>query len=305
MDGSRFEIDDDSFARAASSVGPGTGTSQLVIARRGELVVDVVVDPQPVDVYAVQKGLVSAMFGIAEERGLLLLDDAVSATLGAGWTQLPRVAEERLTIRRVLDMTTGMDDELRPLGEVGATWRYNNIAYNYLKTVLETVTDRTLAEVTDEWLLEPLGMAATRWVERAVFRPDGRPVTGLLSTARDLIRFGAMVLAGGDGIVPSDHVASFGRPGSDENPAWGLCWWSNDQPCHRLPGRESERRDGSLIPDAPADMIVARGAIENRLYVVPSLDLVVAHTATPVGGERPPPFDHPFWEVLTGANRSR
>ena len=46
-------------------------------------------------------------------------------------------------------------------------------------------------------------------------------------------------------------------------------------------------------------MIVARGALENALYVVPSLDLVVARTAVPV--RRPPgapSFDREFWRLL-------
>ena len=300
MRGERLEITASSLERAASIAGEEAGTAQLVIAHRGEVVVEEVVDAEPVDVYAVQKGLVSVMFGIAEECGLLRLDDPVGDVLGAGWTELPSADETRLTIRTVLDMTTGMDDGLRPHGDVGVSWRYNNIAYNYLKTALEIVTGRSMDDVTRDWISAPLGMVATGWVERPVLRPDGKPVTGLLSTAGDLARFGAMVLAGGNGVAPSDDLASLGRPGSEENPAWGRCWWNNDQQHHRLPGREADVRIGPLVPAAPADMIAARGALENRLYVVPSLDLVVAHTAKPVGGERPPPFDRPFWELLTG-----
>ena len=41
--------------------------------------------------------------------------------------------------------------------------------------------------------------------------------------------------------------------------------------------------------------------MENRLFVVPSLDLVVARAAKPVErGERPVPFDRRFWELLAG-----
>ena len=277
------------------------GTAQLVIADRGGVLVDESHEAEPVDVYAVQKGLVSVLFGIAQERGLLRLDDPVSAYLGTGWTQLPRAAEARLHIGTVLDMTTGVDDELRPLGEIGVSWRYDNISYNHLKTVLETVTGRSLTEISHEWLFEPLDMGSTGWVDRSVRLPDGRPISGLLSTARDLARFGAMVLVGGDGVAPPDYLRQLGRPGSHENPAWGLCWWNNDQTHHRFPRRESELRRGVVTPEAPTDMISARGAMENYLYVVPSLGLVVARTAKPVErGRRPVRFDRPFWQAMTG-----
>ena len=111
----------------------------------------------------------------------------------------------------------------------------------------------------------------------------------------------AMVLRGGDDMAPSAYLASLGRPGSAENPAWGLCWWNNSQAYHRLPRTESEVRPGPVFPGAPADTMAARGAAENRLFVVPSLDLVVARTVEPTPGERPAPFDARFWELLTGA----
>lgn len=276
-----------------------SGTAQLVLVRGGQTLVDEVFEPACVDVYAVQKGLVSVMFGIAEHRDLLSLDDPVSDYLGTGWTQLPPAAEAEVRVRTVLDMTTGMDDELRPCGQVGVSWRYDNITYNCLKLVLEVVTGRSLNEVSQAWLFEPLGMVSSRWLDRKVLRPDGGAITGLTSTARDLAAFGAMVLSGGNGVAPTDFLASLGRPGSEENPSWGLCWWNNDQTHHRLPRRESNLRIGPVAPGAPPDMIALRGAMENRLYVVPSLELVVARTATPAErGTRPIPFDEPFWSAL-------
>ena len=279
------------------------GTAQLVIARGADLLADEAFSPEPTDVYAVQKGLVSVMFGMAQDRGLLDLDDPVSDHLGAGWTHLEASDEGRLTVRAVLDMTTGLDAELRPLGAVGVTWRYDNVSYNYLKTVLEVVTGLPLPELSRAWVFDPLGMGSTHWVERSVVRPDGKAITGLVSTARDLARFGTMVLRRGDGLVPPAYVASLGRPGSEDNPAWGLCWWNNDQAHHRLPRAEAEVRTGPVVPGAPADTITARGAAENRLFVVPSLDLVVARTFAPVAGERPDAFDAGFWAALSSGDR--
>ncbi|MEM7286068.1 MAG: serine hydrolase [Actinomycetota bacterium] len=297
MSGAEFSLTAASIAGAVAFAREA-GTGQLAMVQGDQVVVDEVYEDEAVDVYAVQKGLVSVLFAIAAHRGLLRLDDPVSHHLGPGWTHLPPQAELRLTIRTVLNMTTGMDDELRPSGEVGVTWRYDNVTYNYLKTALEVATGLSLAEVSDAWLFGPLGMGSTRWVERSVLRPDGQAITALESTAVDLARFGSMVLQGGGDVAPRPYVASLGRPGSLENPAWGLCWWSNEAAHHRLPRRESELQDGPVVPGAPADTITARGAAENRLFVVPSLDLVVARTVKPVSGERPEPFDRPFWTLL-------
>ncbi len=65
--------------------------------------------------------------------------------------------------------------------------------------------------------------------------------------------------------------------------------------------KESELQRGSVTPEAPADAIVARGAMETRLFVVPSLELVLARTAMLVTrGTRPVLFDRPFWEAMVG-----
>lgn len=39
-----------------------------------------------VDVFAVQKGLISILIGIASEKGMLEIADAMNAQLGAGWS---------------------------------------------------------------------------------------------------------------------------------------------------------------------------------------------------------------------------
>ncbi|MEM7092295.1 MAG: serine hydrolase [Actinomycetota bacterium] len=295
----RIEIGNASIA-AAVDFAAEAQSAQLVIVRGADILVDQAWQPEPVDVFAVQKGLVSLLCGMAEGQGLLRLDDPVSALLGAGWTSLAEAAEQRLTIAAVLNMTTGMDDELAPLGEVGTSWRYNNVAYNYLKTALEAATGATLSEITRDWLLDPLGMASTRWVDREVMRPDGRPITALESTAADLVRFGAMVLGGGQEHVTAEYVDTLAQPGSEENPAWGRSWWNNGEHHHRLPRSESVNLPGPLIPEAPGDTILARGALENRLYIVPSLDLVIARTVTPSRSYEPVGFDRGFWSALLG-----
>jgi CubicO group peptidase (beta-lactamase class C family) len=282
-----------------------TGTSQLYIEQDGKVLLDEVIEEEPVDVFAVQKGILTLLMGIAEEKYLLEIIDPVNHHLDPEWTKLSPWDEAKLTIEILLNMTTGMDDELGPLGTIDKTWRYNNTAYNYLKKILCLHTGQSLDELSREWLFEPLAMVDTRWVERSQQLPDGTPVTGLLSTARDLAQVGLMVLNGGKvnggDVIPGHFLQQLARPGSDENPAWGLCWWNNDQDKYRIPMSEEKSQSGPAIPGAPSDLIAARGAFENYLYVVPSEDLVVARTAKPpTEKQQHPSFESEFWSLMVG-----
>ena len=283
-----------------------SGSAQLSVLVDGHVLVDEVFSDEAVDVYAVQKGILSLLTGIAVDRGLLGLDDPMHRHLPKGWTRLEPIAEGNLTIRHLLTMTTGMDDQLGPLGETGQSWRYNNTAYNYLKRVLCEITAHDLAGLSHEWLFDPLGMTLTRWVDRNARLPDGRSLTGMLSTASDLIRVGALVLGGGvfagHTIVSRDFLAAMALPGSTENPAWGLLWWNNATPAFRVPMREEKVHDGPIIPAAPADLVAARGAGENHLGVSAAARLVVARTALPrPAGERPIPSERGIYERLMAA----
>lgn len=281
-----------------------SGTAQLVVQQGDKTLLEYTAQEAPVDVFAVQKGLVSMLFGIAEEKYLLDISDNVNHHLAPEWTRLSPWDEAKLTIETLLQMTTGMDDELAPLGVIGETWRYNNTAYNYLKRLLEEQTGLTMNDLTTNWLLAPLGMSETSWQDRPQQLPDGRHLTGLLSTARDLIKVGQVILGGGQNLLAAHYMERMFTPGSVENPAWGLCWWLNNQPHFRVPMREEAIHPGPIIPSAPPDLVAARGAGENGLYVVPSQQLVVARTAMPRRPDavRPAPFEQAFWQLMAEAS---
>ncbi len=260
-------------------------SAQLCIwHRQGELV-NKSFDPAPVDVFAVQKGLLAILFGIAEDKYLLEVCENMNHHIDPEWTNLSPWDEAKLGIETLLTMTTGMDDELNPLGTINETWRYNNTAYNYLKKILCVHTDLTLNQLSQAWLFDVLCMSKTNWVDRPARLPDGTPFTGLTSTAEDLAKLGMLVLNEGqyDGsqLVAAHFLKQMVKPGSEQNPAWGYCWWNNHSSHYLIPMREEKVREGNLIPEAPNDLVAARGMLMNGLYVVPSLDLVVARTAMP------------------------
>ncbi len=284
-----------------------SGSAQLVVYEGDNCLLNEEFSPDPVDVYAVQKGLVALLIGKAQQDFLLETSDPVNHHLDPEWTGLGPWDEAKLTIETLLTMTTGMDDELKPLGEIGRSWRYNNTAYQYLKKILCQHTGLSLQALSEQWLLSPLGMQQTTWEDRAVTIPDGTPISGLMSTARDLAQIGRLVLGRGsfegNKLLTEDFFFDqLVAPGSEENPAWGFLWWNNRGSHYPIPMREETVVQGPIIPSAPDDLIAARGALQNHLSVSPSLNLVVARTTLmPAKGKRPAGFEDQFWQLLMAA----
>ena len=82
------------------------------------------------------KTLTSTMAGIAEQEGLLNINDKVSDYLGTGWTSAPLEKENLITNRHLLTMTSGLDDDLgddvspanlQYIADGGTRWAYHNV----------------------------------------------------------------------------------------------------------------------------------------------------------------------------------
>lgn len=264
------------------------------------------------DVASVQKSVVSFLIGIAVERRLVDVAAPVSRYLGSGWSAAPRDAESAVTIRHLLTMTSGLDDGLRPTAPAGTVWAYSlGPAWHMLKRVLARAAGRSLDDLSREWLFDVAGLHESSWVTRPAgpgpAYPDGTPFEGLVMSARDLARFGQVVLAGGEwagrpvGVAPA-YLADSLSPSSQLNPSYGYLWWLNGQAAHRSPF-DTTLVDGPLLPSAPADLVAASGAFGRLCHIVPSLDLVMVRLGGARDGllaadRRLPAV---LWEALTGS----
>ena len=254
------------------------------------------------DVASVQKSVVAVLLGMARARGLLDLEDPVAAH-EPGWTAASAEQESAVTIRHLLAMTTGLTPELAFEAEPGTTWRYNTPAYHHLLRIVAGAAGDDANAVTRNWLTGPLGMADSRWEPR----PWAQAAigTGFVTTARDLARFGLLILAGGvwrgEAIVEDTaYLAEMLRPSQALNPAYGLLWWVNGQASSLSWALPPEETAGPLIPSAPPDLVAAQGARDRKLYVVPSLDLVVARLGDN-GSTDASSFNDAFWWLLAQA----
>jgi CubicO group peptidase (beta-lactamase class C family) len=253
------------------------------------------------DVASVQKSVMAVLVGIAQHRGLLKLDDPVARHLGKGWSKASVEQEAAITVRHLLTMTSGLKDDLTFEAAAGTRWRYNTVAYSRLVPVVAAVAKQPANEFTRAWLTARIGMADSRWVGRALAGSDAAANSlGFATSARDLARFGLLILAHGrwndeSVIADRDYLHAALRPSQTLNPSYGYLWWLNGQ--MEVARGDGQRVKGPLIPSAPNDLVAALGAIDRKVYVVPSLELVV----TRLGNSAGPAFQNEFWRLLMDA----
>jgi CubicO group peptidase (beta-lactamase class C family) len=142
--------------------------------------------------------------------------------------------------------------------------------------------DETPARYLERRVLRRLGLSPQRYLrDRA-----GNPLlaTGWQLSARQWAKIGRCVLADGAPVVSGSSLAQCWR-GSAANRAYSLGWWNN----RAAPGgREfdfedmletkwlrQEWRGACICRDAPDDLVACIGSGYQRLYVIPSLDLIV------------------------------
>ena len=255
------------------------------------------------DVASAQKSVVAVLVGLAQERGLLSLDDPIDKHLGRGWSQATPQQEQAITIRHLLSMNTGLATDISFAAEVGTRWLYNTPAYHYLMRVVEAAAGEDRNTVTRAWITDKLGMGNSSWTTR----PQADPAIGVgfSTTARDLARFGLMIQAGGrwgDQVIVADaeYLRDMLTPSQSLNPAYGYLWWLNGQDFALGSNARTTRRNGPLIPSAPADLVAMQGAGDRKLYSVPSLGLVITRLGAS-GTADGVSFNEAFWQALMEA----
>ena len=232
------------------------------------------------DVASIQKSVVSTLIGIAQEKRLIDINESVTTYIGK-WTQLPQEKESLIKVRNLLTMTSGLDVDFNFDAEPGLKWLYNSRAYSQLIYILEQTSGHTINELSSEWLFDELQMNETFWKERKKgvmgFSKDSAKY-GLVTTAKDLLKFGEFILNGGE--VGTNHVISDINFFDDTflksqnmNEAYGYLWWLNNSKTHMT--WEKELSSGNLFPHAPEETILALGLGSRFLAIVPSQELVL------------------------------
>lgn len=84
------------------------------------------------------------------------------------------------------------------------------------------------------------------------------------------------------------------------NPAYGYLWWLNGKTTYIQPGL-SISFSGKLIPNAPDDLLAALGKNDQKLYIIPSKDMVVVRQGNKANEEAVlavSGFDNELWNKI-------
>ena len=249
------------------------------------------------------KTLTTAVTGIAQNEGLININNKVSTYLGTGWTSAPLEKENLITCKNLLSMNSGLDDtagdvvspeNLKYIADAGTRWAYHNV-YVKMQDVIAASSKQTWTNYFNLKLRDKIGMTGN-WI-------DLNSLSVYWSDTRSMARFGLLTYAKGKWettqIVPELFLNEATNTSQNINEAYGYLWWLNGKSTYHLPQTQFEFK-GSLIPDAPQDMYAALGKNDQKLYIVPSKKLVIVRMGDVADGENfaLSNFDNDLWQKI-------
>lgn len=225
------------------------------------------------------KTLTSALIGIAEQEGYIKINNKVSDYLGIGWTSIPLAKENLISNKHLLTMTSGLEDvdngdavdsaNLTYKADAGTRWAYHNV-YVKLQDVVANSTKQTWNNYFNNKLRDKIGMDGV-WIQvgnNSVYA----------STSRSMARFGLLIGNKGqwenETILNQNYFNTSINSSQNINLGYGYLWWLNGKNSYHLPQSQFEFA-GSIIPSAPNDMFMALGKNDQKIYIIPSKNMVV------------------------------
>lgn len=250
------------------------------------------------------KSFSCALAVVLQSDGLLDLDKPAAEVL-TEWQSDPR--KSRITPRQLLNFTSGLDDNqpdltrdgllrrpkvqdkyalaaaLPAIHEPGAHYAYGSQHLMAFGAWVVRKTGREPLDLLQERVFGPIGMKVAGWHKD----PAGHAALpyGAWTTALEWAKFGELVRLQGQ--WQGKQVLEAGKlqacmQGSEAMPLYGLAWWLNRplskelQKAAELPPRVLANVGPAFSDKAPADLVMAAGFDDQRLYVSRSLGLVVA-----------------------------
>jgi CubicO group peptidase (beta-lactamase class C family) len=246
------------------------------------------------DIRSISKSIVSLLWGIAVEQKKALPLDKPALDFFPQLDRLRNSGRETITLEHLFTMSSGL--KWREVGhygafgndETGLYWHSSQAKYLFDREMIEPAGTRfnyngggtavmaqlleqrvgmPLPDYARKFLFEPLGIEHWEWKNDV----RGRPLAfaGLRMRPTDLARIGNLVLAHGvhEGkqIVSREWLDQSTRPHieADKDVGYGFFWWTS-----HVEALDTQR-----------DLIFGTGNGGEKLFLVPSLDLVVVITA--------------------------
>lgn len=255
----------------------------------------------------------------------ILCAAAIQDRIVASWDErcadtLPEWRNEerrRITLRHLLSLTSGIEGgpigrppeyaeavARLPIAAPGERFAYGPAPFQIFGEIMRRKLNGDPLAFLQRRIFGPLNIQPTHWRRGG----DGNPhmPSGASLTARDWARFGHFVMRGGDARVDGDALSACFE-GSRANPGYGLSWWLWRDGLVP-PGRVQTVDVDTSLTRRFGPISMAAGAGDQRLYLLPELDLVIVRQASGIlralrraGRERNPWSDVEFLRLALGA----
>ncbi|MFL1894491.1 serine hydrolase domain-containing protein [Aquimarina sp. 2-A2] len=234
--------------------------------------------------WSMTKSILATLIGIRQFEGNLDIMDTAPVEQ---WNQDDR---KNITIHNLLQMNSGLawDEDYGSISDVtrmlfiardmttiqadkkllhapGSYWNYSSGTTNLLSGILRKQF-RTTQEYLDypyKVLIDRIGMHSM--VLEADMEGNYVGSSYAWATARDWAKFGLLYLHegnwNGDQIFDTDWVAYVTTSANDSNGVYGGHFWLHDP---------------EILPDVPSDIYSANGYQGQRIFIIPSKELVIA-----------------------------
>ncbi len=254
------------------------------------------------------KTMTAFLVGIAQQDGILNINNKTNQYLGTGFTTAPLAKENLITIKHQLTMTSGLDDGVADSdctlpaclvykADAGTRWAYHNAAYTLLDKVIETASGMSYNNYFQQKIRDRIGMNGL-WIKAL----NSNNI--FYSNARSMARFGLLMLNKGkwdQTTILGDSVYLNNQINTSQNLnlSYGYLTWLNGKASAMVPTSQIVF-PGSLIPNAPAEMYSALGKNDQKIYVIPSQKLVVIRMGESAGTVQfaVSGFDNELWGRL-------
>jgi len=272
--------------------GPPRWLRAVVVLKDGRVVAERYAPGIGVDTpligYSASKSVMGALVGILVRQGRL---DIHAPAPVAAWSA-PGDPRHDITVDNLLRMTSGLDiaqtgsgfdpasrmlfterdmagyAEARRLARpIGSRWDYSDASTLIVSRIVRDAAGGDVQAFARHALFDPLGMKTAILTTDATGTPVGS--TGVLASARDWARLGELYardgVIGGQRLLPEGWVRYSAT--STLGSSYGAGFWTNDGPDPNAKGR--------IRGGMPCDMLFASGVLGQRVYVIPSADVVI------------------------------
>lgn len=284
-----------------------TKTKGFIVLVDGKIVIEEYFNDHDKDKFwywaSAGKSLTSVLIGLAQQEGMLDINNPTSDYLGDGWTSMELEKEREIKIKHNLTMSTGLNykgvdsDCMTPecltfLNEAGTHWYYHNAPYRLLLDVLDSAYDKRINQITSQLIGNKIGMGGL-WIDYVRW-----------GKTRDMARFGSFIAAGGkwadDFQLDPEYYNDMISTSQEMNLSYGYLWWLNGKDKYKLPGFDLVL-NGPLTPTAPMDMYAALGKNDQKIYIVPSMNMVVVRVGDDAGDSNfaVSSYDTKLWEKIS------